>query len=93
MLQVQQQMIEELQYQLSSNPPLPGRLCEWAEHPVTIYFLNQFRINALDQDLDPWSETLVTDAKLIAGYNKCVNDMEEAIQDFKDALKGEDDDS
>lgn len=93
MLQVQQQLIEGIQSQLESNPPLPEQFSSWADHPVTKHFLNSFRLSALDKEINPWSDTLITDVHMIEGYNKAVNDMEGTIEEYRKVTEGDEDEA
>ena len=94
MLQVLQELNSEIEYQLSSNPPLQEDLSTWAEHPVTQYFLNQFRLKSLEKEpencvyaVGPMLERQLC---LDVGYAKAIQDMEEAIEGFR---KGDEDEA
>ena len=91
MLQIQQQLIDELEHQLSSNQPSPEDLSTWAEHPATLYFLNKFRLGVLEFDDLNYGGT--DDRKLWqdVGYSDAVSVMEETIEGFRKMTEGDDD--
>lgn len=95
MLQIQQELNEEIQSQLDSNPPSPEDRSTWAEHPVTIYFLNQFRLKALEKEAETCvhldGHMLERQLCLDVGYAKAVQDMEETIEGFRKMTEGDDD--
>lgn len=95
MLQVQQQLIEGIQSQLESNPPLPEQFSSWADHPVTIHFLNAFRYAALDKEIKPYinmdAHLLARQISLNTGYCDAVEQMEELVESYRKQTEGDED--
>ena len=84
MLQVQQDLLNELDSQLSSSPLLPEQLSTWAEHPVTLHFLNAFRYKVLDwPKIYPVSACLAAEVGKAEGYSEAVLHMEEMIETYR----------